>query len=121
MIEILSDQRFHVLKHAVNLTKIEQYFSVFLEEEQSVKYFIEVDSLLEELYYWYRDLHLLSVGASVDYIFHLDSLNILQQQVSRKVLPLEKIGELIEESRLAAHRSIKIKTVLEYLFSQLCP
>jgi len=119
MIQILSDGSFHALKHLLAITKIEEYFTSLLDKEESIKYFTEVDSFFEELYYWYRDLHLLSIGANEEYVFHLDSLAVLKKQLSKKRLPLEKVRDLIEESRLAIHRSIKIKTVMEYLFSQI--
>ena len=120
LMEILSAPHFDVVGVTSHITKIEQLLSGKSEEDvDPLKYYEEIDSLFEEVYYWHRDLYLLSLGVTPDFVFHLDHLHLLQQKVKAKLPSLEKVGKCIEECRLAVHRSIKLKTVLEYLFAQL--
>jgi DNA polymerase III subunit delta' len=120
LIEILSSSSFNAVHLASPIQKLDQLISVKTDEDSdSTKYYLEVDSLFEEIYYWYRDLHLLRLGVSPDFVFHLDHLNLLQEKDKSSLPSLEKVGKLLEECRLAIHRSIKLKTVLEYLFSQI--
>ena len=120
LLEILSSSSFNAVHLASPIAKLEQLLAVKSEDDSdSTKYFLEVDSLFEEIYYWYRDLHLLSLGVSPDFVFHLDHLNLLQQKDKSSLPSMEKVGKLLEECRLAIHRSIKLKTVLEYLFCQI--
>lgn len=120
LIDILSATHFDAAGVTSHITKIEQLLSGKSENDvDPLKFYDEVDNLFEEVYYWHRDLHLLSLGVTPDFVFHLDHLHLLQQKVNTKLPSLEKVGKCIEECRLAVHRSIKLKTVLEYLFVQL--
>lgn len=120
LLEILSQPRFDATALSTHIVKIEQLLVNKTEDESdSTRFYGEVDRLFEEIYYWHRDLHLLSLGVSPDFVFHLDHLNLLQQKEKTSLPSLEKVGKCLEECRLAVHRSIKLKTVLEYLFSQL--
>lgn len=120
LIEVLSHPRFDSVTFATHITKLEQLLVNKSEEESdSTRFYTDVDRLFEEIYYWHRDLHLLSLGVTPDFVFHLDHLNLLQQKEKRSLPSLEKVGKCLEECRLAVHRSIKLKTVLEYLFTEL--
>lgn len=118
LIEILASTRFDGAKLSAHITELERLINDSTSEDPN-EFFIEVDQLLEEVYYWYRDLHLLSLDVSKDQVFHLDAIEMLQKVDVKKIPALESIGSYIEECRLAVHRTIKLKTALEYLFSQV--
>ncbi|NDD57922.1 MAG: AAA family ATPase [Chlamydiae bacterium] len=118
-LEILSSSSFCSVKHADSLQKMEQYLMSFMEAGESTRFFTEVDSFLEEIFYWFRDLYLIKVGASQNYIFHVDALQNMSAAAMASLPPLEQVGKCLEESRLAIQRSVRVKNVLEYMFMEL--
>jgi DNA polymerase-3 subunit delta' len=120
LIELLSAASFNATLHASLIIKLEQLIiDKTSDDYDPVKFQRDVDQILEEIFYWYRDLHILSLGASPDLVFHLDHLQLLQEKAKHKLPTLEFVGQLLEECRLAIQRSLKLKTTFEYLFSEL--
>jgi DNA polymerase-3 subunit delta' len=120
LIELLSAASFNATQHGPHIAKLEQLIlDKTSDDYDPMKFQRDVDQILEEIFYWYRDLHLLSLGASPDLAFHLDHLQLLQGRVNSELPSLESVGWLLEECRLAIQRSVKLKTTFEYLFSQL--
>jgi len=76
---------------------------------------LQADALFEEILAWYRDLHLLKEGVSQEYLYHRDSLDHLRGALSQPIPPLERVLEQIAGARLALQRSIKLRSVLEFL------
>ena len=75
------------------------------------------DLVLEAIFGWYRDLHLLKAGASHRLLYHPEQLVLLQKALTSAEIPsLEKISLALEHSRLALQRNIKLKSVLENFF-----
>jgi DNA polymerase-3 subunit delta' len=76
-----------------------------------------LDLVLESIFGWYRDLHLLKSGADPRYLYHSAHLSLLQQSLqSAAPPPLEKIAERLDFCRLALQRNVKLKNVLEHFF-----
>ncbi len=94
--------------------ELEKQLSPSSEEESSVPL---MDSFLEELCAWYRDLHLLKTGGAPEYVYHLEALPILQERAQQPLLPLEEIMSEILHIRLALQRHIKWRVALEQFFS----
>ncbi len=118
LLEILSHPKLYeeYSKLLSALQKLESLCVASSEEEDfSIS---DAEHLLSELFYWYRDLYLLSLEVSSDYVFHFDQITALSE-IRDPLLPLEKIFLLVEECRFAMQRSTKIKTVFEYFFSRL--
>ena len=75
------------------------------------------DLILEDIFGWYRDMHLLKAGASHRLLYHPEQLDLLQKSMQSVEIPsLEKVSLALEHSRLALQRNIKLKNVLENFF-----
>lgn len=81
----------------------------------------EAGALFDTLLTWYRDLHLLRSGGDTKYLYHLDSLEVLQQIAAsnENFLSLEDLLEAIKTSKLALARSTSLPICLENLFLRL--
>ena len=100
--------------HLLSLCEeIEKYLSPASEEESNAA---QVDSFLEELFAWYRDVHLLKTGSGPEHLYHLESLQSLQEMAKRPLPSLEEILTEILHIRLALQRHIKLRIVLEQFF-----
>lgn len=101
------------------LTKLdEEYFQIFSKDDQT-QYFYEVDLLLEKLFYWFRDLHLLKNNADEKFLFFSDKIDFLKKQDTKNLIPLEKVNVLIEEIKLGLSRNIKLKYALQNFFIKI--
>jgi DNA polymerase III subunit delta' len=88
------------------------------EGEIQADWMKQVDAVFEEIFYWYRDLHLLSKNCDPKHLFYREYLSELEKH--RENIPsLETVFDLIAESRLAVQRNIKLRTSLEHLFLSL--
>lgn len=120
LIDLLKTEGHSVCEMAPHIAKIETALTETSSgEENPLVFYTEVDRLFEEVFYWYRDLHLLAAGVSADFVFHLDALDVLMTKDKTSLPSLEQVSQWIEECRLAIHRSMKVKTVFEYLFTCL--
>ncbi len=108
-----------------SLLKLEEFYNAekkakdFEEGLVSVKWHKEIDFLFSQLSMWYRDLHLLKAGASSHLLYYFDKSSLLKKQNFNKLPSLEKVHDLIEESKLALNRNVNFKICLEQLFSKL--
>lgn len=89
------------------------------EETEEASLLHQADLLLEEILSWYRDLHLLKEGISLEFLYHLDSLERLKTASSLSFPTLEKVIDLVSQSRLSLQRHVKLRTVLEHFFLAL--
>jgi len=80
-----------------------------VEDEDPVKQNRNVDHLFASIFMWYRDQYVRKMGKS-DLFF--PSAPIGSYSLPR----LEKIGQVIDESRLAYQRNIKLSVCLEKIF-----
>lgn len=80
----------------------------------------QAHTIFEIILGWYRDLHLLKVGANKNYLMHPDyyehSYNAMQQG---EILPLETLQKIIATQTLALERSTSLEICLESLFLSL--
>jgi DNA polymerase-3 subunit delta' len=88
-------------------------------EEGASSLLTQTDLLFEEIATWYRDLHVLKEGVASEHLYHLENQERLQTLIRHPIPPLEKVLELISQSRLALQRNIKLRTVLEHFFLNL--
>ncbi len=84
----------------------------------------EVNSLLETVLTWYRDLHLLKDEADPHHLIHKEYqpqlLEVLGKVFARTALPsLEQVQKALSEARLAYERFINPSACLETLFLRL--
>lgn len=79
-----------------------------------------VAALIEEIVMWYRDLHLLKEGASIELIYHLDHLSQLKQALERPFPTLERLFSALSQLNLALERQIHLRHALERFFRTLC-
>ncbi len=115
--QILSTPPFSPLTHGGLLSELEHHLMEC--EEDSVRFYAQMETVFEEVYYWYRDLHLLSAGASVELLFHFDAQPLLQALRKQPLPALDMVRTYLEEAHLALSRSMKIKYILEYLFGSI--
>jgi DNA polymerase-3 subunit delta' len=85
------------------------------DEDEGISY-QQTDAILEQILFWYRDLHLLSAGGAPQHLFHSEYLDALSKRATRPFLSLEKVIPLIEECRFALQQHIKLRNVLEFFF-----
>ncbi len=116
LIELLSLYAFDEYPQLLSLSaQIEEA----CEREESESIFTQADAIFEEIVAWYRDLHLIKEGIALEYLYHLDHIDRLKSVVLRPIPALEKIFDQISKSRLALHRSVKLRTVLEHFLLNL--
>jgi DNA polymerase-3 subunit delta' len=81
---------------------------------------LEAALLFDELLFWFRDLHLLQVGADPSLLFHPDWKETLQQRVQRgHLIPLTAVQKAVEEAKLSLVRMTSLSHCFENLFLQL--
>ncbi|CAF23796.1 DNA polymerase III subunit delta' [Candidatus Protochlamydia amoebophila] len=80
----------------------------------------DVESLFDQLFAWYRDLHLLQLTQNKSLLIHSDYAESIEQILQRgNLLPLEIVQKSIEEARLSLQRSTSLNICLENLFLKL--
>lgn len=85
----------------------------------ATKWHKDVDLLLAQIFMWYRDLHLLKSSSDRRYLYYGDHISVLQAQDLEKIPSLTRLQDLLEETKLALQRNVKLKTALEHLFLQI--
>ena len=99
------------------LAKLEEKVqSSAIDQEEGLSSIKAVDALLEEIFYWYRDLHLLACGGNSSLMFHQGLENELKEALKRPLISLEKVFELLSECRLGLQRNMKLRVCLENFF-----
>jgi len=79
----------------------------------------EIDILIENILFWFRDLHLLKIKKDEKYIFFSDKLDLLKKQNLDNLVSLDALIKLIDEVKLALSRNIKLKHALENFFLKI--
>jgi hypothetical protein len=115
--QILSTPPFNPLRHSSLVSQLEDH--IIAHEEDAHRFYAQIDLFLEEIYYWYRDLHLLSAAVDPSLLFHFDSLALLEPLSRHPLVSLEEVDQYIMEARTAIDRGMKLKYVLEYLLMNL--
>jgi|GEM_PF-492328 len=77
------------------------------------------ETLLEDCFYWLRDLHYKKTDPDCRNLFYGTSVSELEAQLKKQLPSLESGLIFIEEARIGLQRSIKPKVVFERLFSTL--
>jgi DNA polymerase-3 subunit delta' len=98
------------------LKRLADIEALYVAESEEGPLLGQTDALLEEILFWYRDLHLIKQGIGAEHIYHLDSLDQLRSLSHR---PLPELSSLLKQAataRLALQRSFKLSAVLEELF-----
>jgi DNA polymerase-3 subunit delta' len=83
------------------------------EEEGKVVYAVE--RILEDIFYWLRDLHYRRVDPNAKHLFFQKE----HPQIPEKLPSLESAFLFLEEAKVALQRSIRPKIVLERLLNRL--
>lgn len=98
------------------LAKLEEEYIQSFSKENPTKYYKEIDLLLDKLFYWFRDLHLLKMKGNEKHLFFLDKLDLLKKQNLKNLPSLDKLNVLVNEIKFALSRNIKLKYALENFF-----
>jgi DNA polymerase-3 subunit delta' len=77
----------------------------------------QIDDLLEEIFAWYRDLHLLKSSIAPEYLFHLDAIEQLRRAAVRTAPPLEEVLKRLLILRASLQRHVKLRVALEHFFN----
>jgi DNA polymerase-3 subunit delta' len=85
-------------------------------EEESSSILAQADAVFEEITAWFRDLAILKEGISLEFLYHLDSMEALRLAASTPIPPMEKVLDQVAKARLALQRNVRLKTVLEHFF-----
>lgn len=75
-----------------------------------------VDDFLEEIFAWYRDLHLLKNNIAPEHLYHLDAIHVLQKKATMPMPSLEHILDRLLILRSSLHRHVKLRVALEHFF-----
>lgn len=79
----------------------------------------EAQSLFDAILSWYRDLWLLHTAGNQTFLLNPEYKHQLEQAYQRgELLPLQRVQEVISQSKLALERSTSLQIVLEGLFLQ---
>jgi DNA polymerase III subunit delta' len=116
-IDILAKQNistYYDLSEAIS--KLEDIYQKSFSEENSTKYYKEIDLLFDKLLNWYRDLHLLDIQADEKRLFFQDKIDLLKKQDFEKLPSFDTVNKLVFEAKNALLRNIRLKHVLEYFF-----
>ncbi len=80
----------------------------------------EVQAVFDLVISWYRDMHLLHLGGSRDYLLNPDFVEAIDQALQRgESKPLENVLGVISEVKRGYERSAPLASTLESLFLQL--
>ena len=86
----------------------------------TLRYHQTVNTLLEVVLSWYRDLHALKVETPENYILNSDEMPLLIHALETgRILPIEQVQRAVSDAQLAIQRAIKFRVVLENLFLKL--
>lgn len=75
-----------------------------------------IDDLLEKIFAWFRDLHLLKNRIAPEHLYHLDAVQVLQEQAQGEIPSLECVLNELLKFRFALQRHVKIRVALEHFF-----
>ncbi|MCX6987422.1 MAG: AAA family ATPase [Chlamydiae bacterium] len=115
--QILSTPPFNPLRHSALVSQLEEH--IIAHEEEASRFYAQIDLFFEEIYYWYRDLHLLSAAVDPSLLFHFDSLSLLEPLSRHPLVSLEEVDLYIRQAKTAIDRGMKIRYVFEYLLMSL--
>ncbi len=91
-----------------------------IEGAVSMRFFHDINNLLDDILSWYRDLHLIRINGRLDYIFNKFKLPEMQKAVQTgQDLPLEVVFKAAKEAKLSVERSTSLSVALEGLFLKL--
>jgi DNA polymerase III subunit delta' len=96
------------------LTTLEE--SIQSKEEEDSSAHKEIETLFDQILFWYRDRHLLALQGPSDLLFYQDHLPALAKAQGLPLPSLEKLLPLLKECQLASQRSMRLRTCLEYFF-----
>jgi len=99
------------------LIKLDSLYPI--AEEDHVIWYKEIDLLFSQILMWFRDLFALKNGAETSGLYFADYLPLLQSQNLMSLPSLEKLQQLVEQTRLGIGRNIKLKNCLEACFTEL--
>jgi DNA polymerase-3 subunit delta' len=85
-------------------------------EEESEAVHRNIESLFDEIFAWYRDLHLLAEGVHTSPLYFPDCEEELRRRMSIPFPSLESVFDQLQTCRLALQRHVKLKTILEHFF-----
>ncbi|MBS0626740.1 MAG: hypothetical protein JSS09_00835, partial [Verrucomicrobia bacterium] len=77
------------------------------------------EKLLEDLFFWIRDLHYRKEDPTGKDLFYPEYGSDLDRQIQKSIPSLENSLLLIDKARLGLQRSLKPKVVFEKLFVQI--
>ena len=84
---------------------------------------VQIDKLLEEIYAWYRDLHLLKsnkLDKTLDHLlYHFDAIHNLQKKAQGAVPSLEDVLNGLLTLQAALQRHVKLRVALEYFLLKM--
>ncbi len=78
------------------------------------------EALFEEIFLWFRDLHLVREKSEEKYIYHQDAKNILGRQGEGRTLPpLPLVYDILSEAHQALKAHVRLRHVLEVVLLKL--
>ncbi len=86
-----------------------------IEGEAAMAFSHSIDALFEDLFLWYRDLHLLKDDGDIRHIYHQENITALEAW-TRPLPPLTQVDKALRAARLSIQRFSKLTSVLETLF-----
>jgi DNA polymerase-3 subunit delta' len=101
------------------ISNLEETYTDSFSKDSLVTLQKEVDLLIEKIFYWFRDLHLLKMKGDEKYLFFSDKIDLLKKQNLEHLFPLDKLNILIDEIHESISRNIKLKYVLENFFLKI--
>lgn len=113
LLELLSQP----LAYADQLTLFEQLETEVEAAEEGHQKAHAHDALFEQILTWHSDVHLIQSGSDPQFLSYPQHLAIYQS--SSIVPPWDHLLSIIETSRLALQRSMKLRVILEHFFLSL--
>ncbi|MFA6118988.1 MAG: AAA family ATPase [Parachlamydiales bacterium] len=101
------------------LAHLEDTYIQSFSKDSQITFQKEVDLLIEKIFYWFRDLHLLKTKGDEKLLFFSDKIELLRKQNLYNLPSLEKIIVLIDEVVDSLSRNIKLKHALENFFIKI--
>lgn len=86
------------------------------EEEEGKNASSQIEELLEEIFTWHRDVHLLKNSIAPEYIYHLDAMEQLQKKAALPSPSLEEVLKALLLLRASLQRHVKLRVALEQFF-----
>jgi len=78
-----------------------------------------IDKIFEDIFDFFRDVQLVSLGSSENLFFQERKKEITELFQQGRLIPLVRVHSLLQKARLSIERSIPMQTVLEALFLEL--